>query len=651
MKANSTLKPSKFFLSAVSLAMGVVLVLVAAPTSILAQQLPQSCGENNGKWLEQYQECEYASQKWCEAAGGRFDECGSACRHAEKPGPCTMQCVPLCKFPAPSGKDAANGTPPVDDKSAATKGSQAEENKTQEYVRDSEPKLFSYDELVQLSLPQEMSPELAEKLHTVTTTPFISNEAYYRGARPRPLAVKDLGPSLRVALWNIERGLSLDDIQLFLTDKDRFMAKVQEERKKAKDSGHRVRAVELEKIPQEIELLQAADVWILNEVDWGVKRTQYREVVRELAKTLNMNWAYGVEFLEIDSKQLGTDTFEDKEDETARQQLLEQFRVDKDRVRALHGNAVLSRYPIRDARLIPFKAGYDWFKESKITALEKGKRKAALLIGEDLQQEVRRGGRMTLFVDLDVPEVSGQRLTIAATHLENRAKPKVRRQQMEELLGEIREIRNPVVIAGDWNTTGSDSTPTSVQNMLYKRYGSTDFWTTKGVQWATGVGLVYSGTKGARKLAGIQYRVDPTSANVPGLSANLERGLFSTLERFHFADGKAFDFRGVPARTANGRSGTLADSNQRLGKGFAPTFVTELIWGKVRVAKFKLDWIFVKSELNNPRDPKGPYIFAPHFARTLTDLNNSMPEPISDHSPMTVDLPFHEPPHLESKGD
>jgi len=80
----------------------------------------------------------------------------------------------------------------------------------QEYVRDSEPKLFSYDELVQLSLDQEMSPELAEKLRLVTTPPFINNEAYLGGTRPRPLEVPHLGPSLRVALWNIERGLELD---------------------------------------------------------------------------------------------------------------------------------------------------------------------------------------------------------------------------------------------------------------------------------------------------------------------------------------------------------------------------------------------------------------------------------------------------------
>jgi len=518
--------------------------------------------------------------------------------------------------------------------------------RAQEYTRDSEPTLFSYDELVQLSLDQPLTPELTEKLRLVTTTPFINNEAYYAGARPRPLEVKGLGPTLRVANWNIERGLELDDIMLFLTDKDRFMAKVEAERKKAKESGHKVRAVDLEKIPQEIELLQAADVWVLGEVDWGVKRTQYREVIRELGNALHMNWAYGVEFLEIDSKQLGTDTFEDKEDEQARQQLLDQFRVDKDRVRALHGNAVLSRYPIRAARLVPLKAGYDWFKETKITALEKAKRKAAVLIGEDLLQEVRRGGRTTLFVDLDVPDAPGHRLTVAATHMENRAKPKVRRQQMVELLNEVRDVHNPVVVAGDLNTTGSDGTPTSVPNMLYKRFGSTDFWTTKGVQWATGVGIAYSASKGAMKLAGVQYRVDPTSANLPGLSPNLERGLFSTVENFRFADGKAFDFRGVPERAFNGKSGTLADSNQRLAKGFAPTFVAELMWGKVRVAKFKLDWIFVKSELGSPRDAKGSYVLAPHFARTLSDLNNSLPEPISDHSPMTVDLPFHEPASL-----
>jgi hypothetical protein len=157
---------------------------------------------------------------------------------------------------------------------------------------------------------------------------------------------------------------------------------------------------------------------------------------------------------------------------------------------------------------------------------------------------------------------------------------------MEQLLNEVRETTNPVIIAGDMNTTGSNSTPTSIENMLYKRYGSLDFWTTKGVQWATGVGMIYTGAKAAMSLSGIQYRIDRTPANIPGASPNLERGFFNTLEKFRFADGKAIDFRGIPERTVNGTSGTLADSNQRQGKGFNPTFNVELIWGKVKLAKF-----------------------------------------------------------------
>jgi endonuclease/exonuclease/phosphatase family metal-dependent hydrolase len=514
--------------------------------------------------------------------------------------------------------------------------------RAQDYVRESGPKLFSYDELVELGSDREMSTELAEKLHLITTTPFINNEAYLEGSRPRPLEVPGLGPSLRVAFWNIERGLELDDILLFLTNKDALMTKVEEERKEAKESGKRIRAVQLEKLPEEIETLKAADVWVLNEVDWGVKRTEYREVVREIGKTLKMNWAYGVEFLEIDSKQLGTDTFDDGEDKQSQQQLLDEFKVDRDKVMALHGNAVLSRYPIQSARLVPFTIGYDWFTESKIRPLEKAKRKAALLIGEDLLREVRRGQRTTLYVDLDIPDAPDRRVTIASTHLENRAKPKIRLQQMKELLKQVHDIANPVIVAGDMNTTGTDATPTSVVNEIYKRFGSLDFWTTKGVQWTTGVGILYTGAKATMKLSGIQYRIDPTSANIPGASPNLERGFFSTLEQFRFADGSAIDFRGVPERTINGTAGTLADSNQRQSAGFAPTFVAELIWGKVRVAKFKLDWFFVKADVKTPRDPKGSYLFAPHFARTLYDLNNCLPEPISDHSPITVDLPFEE---------
>ena len=493
----------------------------------------------------------------------------------------------------------------------------------QKYTKESGPELFTYEELVQLGSPNPMSPQLTEKLRVITTTPFISNEAYYGGAKPRPLDVPGLGPSLRVAFWNIERGLELDNILLFLKDKDAFVAKIAEERKKAKEEGKTVRAVDMEKIPHEIEILKAADIWILNEVDWGVHRTEYRNVVRELAEALDMNWAYGVEFLEVDAKQLGIDEFDDGEDEKERKELTNFFQVDKEKLKAMHGNAVLSRYPIRSARLVPFTLGYDWFEESKIRPLEKGKRKAAILIGEDLQREVRRGQRTTLYVDLDVPDAPTGTITVAATHLENRTRPKYRRKQMEELLAQVHDIRNPVIVAGDLNTSGGDGTPTSIENLLYKQYGNLDFWTTTGVQWATGIGVLYTGSKALWKLSGIQVRVDPTSKNIPGISPNLERGLFKSVEEYRFEDGYTFDFRGVTQRTSNGRSGTLGDADERAKHGFTPTYNTELIWGKVRVARFKLDWIFVKSGLDKPRDVTGPYRFEPHFAQNLSDLNNA----------------------------
>jgi hypothetical protein len=194
------------------------------------------------------------------------------------------------------------------------------------------------DEPVQFSLDQEMSLELA-RFTAITTTPFVNNDAYL-GARPRALKIEGLGPSLRVAFWNIERGLRLDEIQLLIADEGAFVAKATTDRKNAQAAGKRIRNVDMEKVPSAIEILRSADIWILNELDWGMKRTEYREVVRELAETLNMNWAYGVEFLEIDPKQLGTATLDDGEDEQTRQKLLEELKVDKTRVRALHGNAV-----------------------------------------------------------------------------------------------------------------------------------------------------------------------------------------------------------------------------------------------------------------------------------------------------------------------
>ena len=44
------------------------------------------------------------------------------------------------------------------------------------------------------------------------------------------------------------------------------------------------------------------------------------------------------------------------------------------------------------------------------------------------------------------------------------------------------------------------------------------------------------------------------------------------------------------------------------------------------LGKYKLDWIFVKSYLEDPRNTGGPYAFAPHFARTMPRVNFALRE-------------------------
>jgi hypothetical protein len=128
---------------------------------------------------------------------------------------------------------------------------------------------------------------------------------------------------------------------------------------------------------------------------------------------------------------------------------------------------------------------------------------------------------------------------------------------------------------------------------------------------------------------------------------NEDRDFFSILKAFRFEDGGVFDFRGEASRSSGGRNNTLANSNERDGKGFVTTF--RLPRPVKFIGKFKLDWIFVKPvHLFDPSNYEGSYLFAPHFGRTLDAINSLVPDRISDHSPIIVDLPLSEP--LIAKG-
>lgn len=503
------------------------------------------------------------------------------------------------------------------------------------YTRTSQPSFLTYSELVAISEEDPPKPDLAKKLNSLLTTPFLSNEAFYRGAKPMRPDLKGVGPSLRLVVWNIERGLELDAIKLVLTDKKEFLAKVHKPPPDDKDQP----PASLAQLSAQIDVLQSADVFVLNEVDWGMKRTDYKAVVKELADTLNMNWTYGVEFVEVDPKVLGLDSFEGVKDEAKRKELQELFSVDQERVLGLHGSAILSRYPIREARLVPFKhQAYDWYRgEKKYGKVEAGKRKgASVAFGEEILREVRRGGRTNLIANLDVPDLPEKQVTIVATHIENRTAPKGRRKQGEELLDLIRAIPNPVIVAGDMNTTGADGSVSSVKSLALSKATDPAYWTTQGIKYATGVGIGMDVMSFAFKQT--KFQSDPTAAGVPLVAANPEQGLFKDLNQFRFDDGSRLDFRGDPELSETGRGGTLGNSNERGSKGFLTTYALPRTLGVK--GKFKLDWVFVKAYLKKDEIAPDSYRFAPRFAHTMNEVNQATGEPLSDHAPISVDLPF-----------
>jgi len=496
------------------------------------------------------------------------------------------------------------------------------------------PELFTYGELTTLYEQDNIPAPLQSKLNRLLTMPFVVNS--HSQTQPVRLARSpQLGEFLRVAFWNIERGLEYEAVQAALGDEASFAALLNPE-KYPPGSAARREALE------EAASLRAADVIVLNEVDFGMKRTGYRHIAEDLAARLGMNYAFGVQFVELSPVALSREPpGADKEES----EILNLVKVDPARYKGLHGVAILSRYPLENVRLVPFKQQpYDWYGREKRgpSMLERGKRELGHKVFlEKTLREVRRGGRTMLVADITDARFPQGRVSIVATHLENRTTPKGRVRQLEELLDQIKGIGHPVVLAGDMNTSTEDATPTSLRREITKRVGSRNFWIKQGINYTIGFGFIRDVAIGGISRA--RRHSDPTVRHVPFIAPNPGSKFFTTLKDFRFADGGAFDFRGDPERSTGGSSETFGNSNERRGKGFVSTYQANT---PVRfIGDYKLDWIFVKpAGLKEPNDEGQSYRFAPHFGRTLKFINEIVEGRISDHRPILVDLPLGEPP-------
>jgi endonuclease/exonuclease/phosphatase family metal-dependent hydrolase len=496
------------------------------------------------------------------------------------------------------------------------------------------PALLSFEDLVALASSAKPEGALAARFNALLNTPFVHSETVPGDIQPHRPNLTGLGIVVRVGQWNIERGLNFDLIRSALSDPSEFLRMTATE---GRISPGRRKIIE-----SQLTRLQGLDVLVLNEADWGMKRTEYRDIARDLAAALQMNYAYGVEFVEVDPVfDLNTEQVHLGDAQRDRR-LQQDLQVDRQQYHGLHGTAILSRYPIERARILRLPVCYDWYatEYAAISKLERGRRWSAhKLFRERVERELRQGGRMALIADISVPDLPTGRATLVATHLENKCPPGCRRRQMQALLADVRSDNNPVVIAGDLNTTSRDNTPTSVRNEIRTRVTDYKFWAGQAVSHFHPLGVFQYTLLPVRYFHGYN---DPTAFHLPILWDNREQPLFKTMAKFRFSDGHAFDFRGEPDRTLPSRRRTLADSNQRGGKGFTPTYAFARTYGGL-VGQFKLDWIFVKPFIDHPRNTEQTYRFAPHFPVTMRELNDSVDHHISDHPPMTVDLPLAEP--------
>lgn len=195
---------------------------------------------------------------------------------------------------------------------------------------------------------------------------------------------------IRVLSWNIARGCRLNDITEFLAETH-------------------------------------ADLILLQESDSNARRTGFRNVAAEIASSLRMNYAFGIEFEELS--------------QGSRQSP------------AYHGQATLSVLPLSDCRILRFGSqSRFWHPYRWVPSL-------AVL-------QRRLGGRMALVTNVEVGE---RTLVIYNLHLESRSAELCRAQLTELLHDTCRyDCHTPVLVGGDFNLDVTESSVASaIQEMCF----------------------------------------------------------------------------------------------------------------------------------------------------------------------------------------
>lgn len=224
-----------------------------------------------------------------------------------------------------------------------------------------------------LPLYAKLRPEIERVLQTVVQEDYA----------PRMIARSPHSPLIRATAWNIERGLRLDSII---------------------------------RVFKEHPVLSGSDVLLLTELDYGMARTENRFVARELAESLEFNYVFAPCYLNL-NKGSG----------------LEVHTVGEN-AQALHGNALFSRYPLRNAHSLALPNGKDKMKGN----------------------EKRLGQQAAVIADVELPSGSVRMMSL---HLDAHSTQRHRHRQMKLVLDHLENLspQMPTLIGGDWNTSTYNS--------------------------------------------------------------------------------------------------------------------------------------------------------------------------------------------------
>lgn len=330
----------------------------------------------------------------------------------------------------------------------------------------------------------------------------------------------------RMVAWNIERGINLDAICEIL-------------------GSH----------PE----ISMGDLFYLTEADFGMARSGNKNVTQELARRLELNYLYAPGYLNL-SKGNSIEGHYEGMNEVG-----------------LHGNALLSRYPLENFRTLRLKNCRD-----KMRGREK-----------------RIGSQIALMADVRLPEKT---ITAVVVHLDAHSSQRQRAHQMKTVLDSIQDNPFPVLLAGDLNTNCYNT-----RHGLFAFFG---FWN--------------------KVFRGVDDVIDN---HYPYPDRYYDRWLFKTLRKYQF-DYEHFNETGVG--TLHYHVEDVAQN--RLIQEVVPAWCRRIMEETLRrhggSVSLKLDWFAAKG-LKVASESVGAT-----RPRVIPKLK-SMAGRISDHDPILVDVDLY----------